>query len=61
MSVRKESCVVLFEKKTEKQMDCFTIKLLENKGHIPLDIIILINGFIRFEKLNNENIREAVR
>ena len=41
-------------------MDITTIKLIEDKINIPLDLIIYINGFVKYEKLTNENIKDAV-
>ena len=40
-------------------MDVITMKLIENKLNLPLDIIIYINKFI-YEKLNDNNFKEAI-
>ena len=40
-------------------MDIITMKLIENKLNIPLDLLRYINTFI-YEKLNDENIKQAV-
>jgi hypothetical protein len=34
--------------------------LLENKTGIPLDVVIYINGFMHYEKLSDENFKEAI-
>ena len=41
-------------------MDSLTMILIENKLNIPLDVMIFMNGWIKFNQLNDQNIREAV-
>ena len=41
-------------------MDVLTMKLMEREINLPLDILIFINEFIKYEKLNNENMKEVV-
>ena len=41
-------------------MDIITIKLIENKLNLPVDISRYINEFVKYEILTNENIRDAV-
>ena len=35
--------------------------LIRNELNIPLDIIIFINGWVKYKPLNDENIREATK
>ena len=44
----------------KRHMDMITIKLIENKLNIPLDIIRYINQFVQYEKLTDENIKNVV-
>ena len=37
------------------------MRLIEEKLNIPLDILIFINEWIRFERLNDGNMKEAVK
>jgi hypothetical protein len=37
------------------EMDCVTMKLMERKTILPLDVVILINSFFQSEKLTDEN------
>jgi len=41
-------------------MDIITIKLIENKLNIPLDIMRYLNDFIKYDEINDENIKEIV-
>ena len=41
-------------------MDVLTIKLIEDKINIPLDLLIFINSFMKFELLTDHNIHSAV-
>ena len=34
--------------------------LIEDKLDIPLDVVIFMNGWMKSEKLNDRNIKEAV-
>ena len=42
-------------------MDLLTMVLIRNELNIPLDIIIFINGWVKYKPLNDENIREATK
>ena len=42
------------------EMDSLTMILIEDKLNIPLDVVIFMNGWVKSEKLNDENIEEAV-
>ena len=41
-------------------MNSITMILIEYKLDIPLDVVIFMNDWIKYEKLNDENIKEAV-
>lgn len=36
-------------------MDVITIKLIENKLNLPLDLVRYINEFVKYEKLIDSN------
>ena len=35
--------------------------LIRNKLNLPLDILIFLNGWIKYEKLTDENFKEAIK
>jgi hypothetical protein len=41
-------------------MDCATMVLVARETRLPLDLVVLINSFLKFEKLTDENLREAI-
>ena len=41
-------------------MNLITMILIEDKLNIPLDVVIFMNEWMKFEQLNDENIKEAV-
>ena len=41
-------------------MDSITMILIEDKLNIPLDVVIFINDWVKYKRLNDENIQEAV-
>ena len=44
----------------EFEMDLLTMILIEERLNIPLDVVIFINEWVKYESLNDENIQEAV-
>ena len=43
------------------KMDSITMILIENKLDIPLDVVIFMNEWVKFNQLNDQNIKEAVK
>ncbi len=41
-------------------MDTIEMKLIERETCLPLDIIRYINEYVKYQQLNNDNIKEAV-
>lgn len=37
------------------------MKLIENMLNIPLDILRFIDKYVKYEQINNKNIKEAVK
>ena len=42
-------------------MDIVTMILIEDQLHIPLDIVVFINGWVKYEQLNDKNINSVVK
>ena len=40
-------------------MDIITIKLIEREFNIPLDVMRYLNDFIKYNEINDENIKAA--
>jgi hypothetical protein len=46
-------------KKSNREMDCVTMVLVERETGLPLDLVVLINSFL-YERLTDENFKQAI-
>jgi hypothetical protein len=41
-------------------MDCVTMVLIQDRTNISLDLIVLINSYLMYEKITDENFKAAI-